>query len=139
MGLLVECPECKTRNSTKPYKCGECKECKANKPCKKPKPCQKCLRRERIGPNKEAAEHRLREIKSAKTEGRYIKKCPDAVTQFKELARWYLELPEVKAKDSYQRDVQSLNRLLPWFGDRLWWELTSKSALLSLLAVLPNN
>jgi hypothetical protein len=56
---------------------------------------------------------------SAKTAGRYIKKSPDACTLFKDLARWYLDLPEVKAKRSYDRDQLSLNRLLPFFGDRL--------------------
>ena len=116
----------------------QCKECKANKPCKKFRPCQKSgytlakfsgrvwwieyddhdkrLRRERIGPNKAAAEQRYREVMSAKTEGRFIKKSPDSRTLFKDLAAWYLELPEVKAKRSYDRDRQSLNRLLPFFG-----------------------
>jgi hypothetical protein len=37
------------------------------------------------------------------TMGRYIKKSPDAGTLFKNLAQWYLELPEVKAKRSYDR------------------------------------
>ena len=41
---------------------------------------------------------------SARTEGRYIKKSPDARTHFKDLAAWQLDLPEVKAKRSYDRD-----------------------------------
>ena len=72
----------------------------------------KRLRRERIGPNKAAAEQRYREVLSARTEGRYIKKSPDARTLFKDLAAWYLELPEVKAKRSYDRDQRSVRLLL---------------------------
>ena len=61
---------------------------------------------------------------SARTEGRYIKKSPDACTLFKDLARWYLDLPEVKAKRSYKRDRELVARLLPHFGDRLLKDIT---------------
>jgi integrase len=121
MGLLVECPSCKKRNSPK------------NRACK----CGVALnrhsgrvywiewyqngqrKRERIGPNKDAAEQRLREIKYALCEGRHIKKSPDTHTRFQDLAKWYLNLPDVLAKKSHKRDEQSLNRLLPFFGNRL--------------------
>jgi integrase len=122
MTLLVECPECKKRNSLK------VKSCK----------CGFALarfsgrvywieyydvggqrKRERIGPNKAAAEQRLREVLTARTKGRHIKKSPDARTLFKSLAAWYLELPEVKAKRSYRRDRQSVKFLLPHSGERL--------------------
>jgi hypothetical protein len=43
-------------------------------------------KRERIGPNKAAAEQRLREVLSAIAEGRYIKKSPDVKTRFRDLA-----------------------------------------------------
>jgi len=76
-------------------------------------------KRERIGPNREAAAYRLRKVLNDITEGRYIERSPDARTLFKTLAAWYLELPEVQAKRSYDRDRQSLNRLLPFFSDRL--------------------
>ena len=92
MGLLVECPECKKRNSAKarlasaalpwrsfPAGFGGLNSIQEGQ-----------RKRERIGPNKAAAEQRLREVLSARTEGRYIKKSPDARTTFKELARWYL-------------------------------------------------
>ena len=75
--------------------------------------------RERIGPNKAAAEQRYREVMSARTEGRYIKKSPDATTLFKDLAAWYLDLPEVKAKRSYNKDIMHTKRLIASFGDRL--------------------
>ena len=121
MGLLVECPECKKRNSQK------AKTCKCGFALAKFSGRVWWLeyyqdgqrRRERIGPNKEAAEQRLREVLTARTEGRYIQKSPDAITRFKDLAAWYMDLPEVKAKRSYDRDYRSLKKLLPFFGDRL--------------------
>jgi hypothetical protein len=51
-------------------------------------------------------------------EGRYIKKSPDALTLFKILATWYLDLPEVKAKRSYKRDKELIANLLPHFRAR---------------------
>ena len=127
MGLIVECPECKKRNSQK------VKNCKCGFALAKFSgrvwwieyyDHNRRLRRERIGPNKAAAEQRLREILSARTEGRFIKKSPDARILFKALAQWYLELPEVKAKRSYQRDLYSVRGLLPFFGDRLLKDIT---------------
>jgi integrase len=127
MALLVECPECKKRNSQK------AKNCKCGFALAKFSgrvwwieyyDHEKRLRRERIGPNKAAAEQRYREIMSARTEGRYIRKSPDAHTLFKDLAQWYLELPEVKAKRSYVRDKYSIKELLPHFGDRLLKDIT---------------
>jgi integrase len=52
-------------------------------------------------------------------EGRYIKKSFDACTLFRTLADWYLELPEVKVKRSYDRDCRSLKKVLPFFGEKL--------------------
>jgi integrase len=119
MGLLVECPKCKKRNSpkAKACKCGFALAKFSGRVYWIDYLVNGIRKRERIGPNKAAAEQRLREVKSAIAEGRYIKKSPDAKTLFKSLAAWYLELPEVKAKRSYERDRQSLNRLLPFFGD----------------------
>ena len=126
MGLLMECPGCKKRNNPKSKVC----RCGVN--------LAKAIgrtwwieyywdgqrKRERIGPNKAAAEQRLREVLTARTEGRFIKKSPDARTLFKTLAAWYLELPEVKAKRSYYRDQRSVRFLLPHFGDRLLKDIT---------------
>jgi integrase len=63
-------------------------------------------------------------VMSARTEGRYIKKSADARMLFKDLAAWYLELPEVKAKRSYCRDQRSVKLLLPHFGERLLKDIT---------------
>jgi integrase len=81
-------------------------------------------KRERIGPNKKAAEQRYREVLSARAEGRYIKKNPDEKTRFKNLADWYLGLEEVKAKKSYRRDRLSISNLVCIFGARLVKDIT---------------
>jgi integrase len=126
MGLLVECPECKKRNSSKAKAC----RCglALNKFSGRVWWIEYYLdgqrKRERIGPNKTAAEQRLREVLSARTEGRHIRKSPDSHTTFWQLAQWYLDLAEVKAKRSYDRDQLSLRKLIPMFGDRLLKDIT---------------
>ena len=148
-GELVECSQCNKRYSPKAKICPECKtqnNLQAKNLLRKNEervPCgfnlgkfpgrvwwieyydhAKRLRRERIGPNKAAAEHRLREVLSERTEGRHIKKSPDALTLFKNLAIWYLNLSEVQTKRSYKRDKELIANLLPWFGDRLLKDIT---------------
>jgi hypothetical protein len=80
MGLLVECPECKRRNSPKAKncKCGFALAKFSGKVYWVEWYQEGQRKRERIGPNKAAAEHREREVKSARAEGRYIKKSPDS-------------------------------------------------------------
>jgi hypothetical protein len=78
MGLLIECPECEKRNSQK------AKQCKCGFALAKFSGRVWWIewyqdgyrRRERIGPNKAAAEQRLREALSARTEGRHIRDEP---------------------------------------------------------------
>jgi integrase len=127
MALLMECPECKKRNSQK------AKNCKCGFALAKFSgrvwwieyyDHDKRLRRERIGPNKAAAEQRLREVLSARTEGRYIKKSTDSKIFFKNLARWYLDLPEVVAKRSYKRDQVCVKNLIAFFGGHLLKDIT---------------
>ena len=57
--------------------------------------------RERIGMSKQAAENRLREVQTAKAEGRNIKKNKNTITTLGALRDWYLDLPEVKQKRSF--------------------------------------
>jgi hypothetical protein len=118
MGLLVECPECKKRNSqkAKTCKCGFALAKFSGRVWWIEWYQEGQRKRERIGPNKGAAEQRLREILSARTEGRHIHKSPDTCTTFKELSKWYLGLAEVKAKRSFDRD-QALVRKLDPFSD----------------------
>jgi integrase len=127
MGLLVECPTCKRRNSIK------AKTCKCGYVLAKYSgkvywisyyDKDKKLRRERIGPNKGAALQRERECLSLRAEGRCIKKSPDAVTRFKDLCQWYLGLPEVQAKRSYIKDQQHCQKLIAEFGPRLLTAIT---------------
>jgi len=117
MSLLIECPECKNRNSVTKDKC----LCglKLAKLSGKAYWIEYYFngrrKRERIGPNKAAAEQRLREVLKLRTEERFIDKDPAARLTLGELCGWYLKLPEVKAKDSYNRDghfISHLKRLL---------------------------
>jgi integrase len=125
--LLVECPECKRRNSqkAKKCKCGFALAKFSGRVYWIDYLLSGYRKRERIGPNKAAAEQRLREVLSARTEGRHIRKSPDAKTSFNELATWYLALPEVRAKRSYDRDKRTMLKLLPFFGDRLLKDINS--------------
>lgn len=72
--------------------------------------------RERIGPNREAAEQREREILKLRTEERYIDKDPAAKITLQEICNWYLDLPEVKAKRSHRRDIVSIDNLCRLLG-----------------------
>jgi integrase len=74
-------------------------------------------RRERIGPNKQAAEQREREILKLRTEERFIDKDPAARLTLGEVCKWYLDLPEVKAKDSYDRDKHFITHLKRLLGE----------------------
>ena len=104
MALVVECPQCKRRNSQKEKACKGCGFLLAKHSGRvwwiEYYDHDKRLRREKIGSNKSAAAHRLREIKSNIVEGRYIKKSAEARTTFRNLAQWYLDLTEVKASEN---------------------------------------
>jgi hypothetical protein len=133
MGLLVECPACKKRHNPKVEICPGSVD-------KKTGLVRECgfalkkhsgrvywiewyqegkLKRLRIGPNKAAAEEKYRQVLSARAHGRVITKSPDSHTLFSTLAAWYLDLPEVQAKKSYDCDQKRLKNLLPYFGDKL--------------------
>ena len=127
MALLVECPECKKRNSQK------VKTCKCGFALAKFSgrvwwieyyDLDGRRRRQRIGNDKASAEQELRTVLKARTEGRHIHKSPDALTTFRELGKWYLNLAEVKAKKSYNRDQALIRKLEPFFGDRLLKDIT---------------
>jgi len=122
----MECPECKKRNSqkVKTCKCGFALAKFSGRVWWIEWYQDGYRKRERIGPNKQAAEQRLREVLSARTEGRHIKKSPDACTLFKALVAWYLDLPEVKVKKSYAKDQMHCSRLTAQFGDRLLKDIT---------------
>ena len=119
MGLLIECPKCKARNSPKAEKC------KCGLGLKKLAHKTYWIefydetggrKRERIGPSKMAAEQRYREILKARTEERHIQKDLAARVTLGELCQWYEKLPEVKAKASFIRDLCSIKNLLRLLG-----------------------
>ncbi|EKD36575.1 MAG: integrase family protein [uncultured bacterium] len=119
MGLLVECPECKKRVSLKKKTCS----CgfQVGKAAGKNYWIEYYhlgrRKRERIGRSKAAAENRLREVETAKAEGKHIDKDPATVLSLGELVRWYGELPEVVVKKSYRRDMEMTRHLLRILGE----------------------
>jgi integrase len=129
MGLLVECPTCKKRNSQKAKNCS-CGFALA-KFSGRVYWIEYYLKgqrlRERIGPNKEAAEQRLREVLSARTEGRYIKKARELKVTFNDLAKRYHEWAEVNNKSYKVNKAYFINRLTQHFGRRRLVEITKES------------
>lgn len=109
MAILSQCPQCKRRNSLKVTvcKCGFGIKKASGKNYWIEYYVHGKRKRERIGPSKSAAEQRLREVLKARTEDRFIEKDPAARLTLGELSKWYLSLPEVKAKRSYRRDKDS--------------------------------
>lgn len=124
--MLVECPKCKRRNSAKAKncKCGFALAKFSGKVYWIDYLVGGYRKRQRIGPNKTAAEQELRAVLSDRTAGRHIRKSPDTKTKFKELALWYMNLAEVKAKRSYDRDKLTMSKLIPFFGERLLKDIT---------------
>jgi len=137
MALLQECQRCKSRVSFDLWSEGK-GENHTKKVRKEREECPSCKfklrkapgkvywieyyingkrKRERIGPNKAAAEQRLREVLKLRTEERYIDKDPAARLTLGELCKWYLDLPEVKAKDSYDRDEHFISHLKRLLGE----------------------
>jgi integrase len=119
MALLIECPSCRNRNSLKNISCN----------------CGKTLRkasgkvywieyyvggkrkRERIGQSKQSAENRLREVQTAKAEGRYIRQNKNAEVNLIELLDWYLDLAEVRQKRTYHDIRLCINNFINRIGN----------------------
>jgi integrase len=126
MGLLIECPSCKKRQSIKTAKCicGISLQKQAHKNYWIEYYLLGKRKRERIGPSKASAEQRLREVLKARAEERYIEKNKNAKVTFDELKTWYLALPQIKAKRSYTRDTISLRTLSNFFSTKTVSEIT---------------
>ncbi len=126
MALLQECPECKYRSSIKK------KRCKCGRALAKASGKNYWIeyyvfgkrKRERIGPNKLAAEQREREVKTLRTEDRYIDKNKNVRITFDEVAKWYLQLPQIKIKRSYERDTFSVKTLSNHLSGKVIKDLT---------------
>ena len=74
-------------------------------------------RRERIGHSKMAAENRLRQIQTAKAEGRTIRKNKNALITLGNLRDWYLDLSEVKLRRSFSSINKCLRICVAGIGD----------------------
>ncbi len=126
MALLQECPNCKNRSdeSTKKCKCGFTLAKARGKVYWIEYYLLGKRTRERIGPNKLAAEQRLREVLKARTEERYIDKNKNARITFDDLAKWYLNLPQIKTKSSYSRNVLSIRTISRILSGKVVRDLT---------------
>ena len=72
--------------------------------------------REKVGPSKREAIDYLGKIKALIREHRYWDVKKGTTLTFKELSSWYLGLDKVKAKKSYNRDVEHVRKLNRHFG-----------------------
>ena len=103
MGILVECPTCKIRGGLKRKlcKCGHNVQKAGSKNYWIEYYSEGKRTRERIGRSKQAAENRLREVQTAKAEGRNIRKNKNSLITLGNLRDWYLDLSEVKQRRSF--------------------------------------
>lgn len=128
MGLVVECPECKRRNSAKEKACKKCGFALSKFSGRvwwiEYYDHEKRLRRERIGPNKQATEQRLREVLSARTEGRYIKKPKELTITFNDLAKRYHEWSRLNNKSYAVNKHYYINQVTRFFGSRRLVEIS---------------
>jgi integrase len=119
MAIFVECPKCRNRQYDDTIPCNKCGAHLAkfsgkiywiefyNQEGRR--------KRERIGPNKALAEtiHRKRLVERA--EGKLLDRKKGDKVRFDQLVKYYLSLPEIKAKKSFIRDERSVNKLEDFF------------------------
>ena len=119
MGILVECPTCKNRGGLKRKlcKCGHNVQKAASKNYWIEYYENGRRVRERIGRSKQAAENRLREVQTAKAEGRNIRKNKNTLITLGNLRDWYLELSEVKQRRSFSSIKKCLRICVDGIGD----------------------
>ena len=121
MGILVECPACKIRGGLKRKlcKCGYNVQKADSKNYWIEYYLESKRIRERIGRSKQAAENRIREIQTAKAEGRHINKNKNSLVNLGNLRDWYLDLPEVMQKRSFRHIQTSINIVVSHVGQKL--------------------
>jgi len=119
MGILVECPACRLRGGLKrkTCKCGHNVQKTGSKNYWIDYYINGKRTRERIGRSKQAAENRLREIQTAKAEGRHINKNKNGSITLGQLRDWYLDLSEIKQKRSYKDIRLCLNNCVNRIGN----------------------
>ncbi len=104
MGILFQCPDCKKKHSLKSEKCSCGKSLKKlpNKHYWIDYRVHGKRVRESIGTSKLSAENRLREVKTAIVEDRYIKKDSGKSITLAEIYAWYMSLSEVIQLETYK-------------------------------------
>jgi len=119
MGILVECSVCKLRGGLKRKicKCGHNVQKTGSKNYWIDYYINGKRTRERIGRSKQAAENRLREVQTAKAEGRHINKNKDDSITLGQLRDWYLDLSEIKQKRSLNDIRICINNCVDRIGD----------------------
>ena len=119
MGILVECPACKIRGGLKRKicKCGHNVQKASSKNYWIEYYLEGKRTRERIGRSKQAAENRLREVQTAKAEGRNIRKNKNSLIILGNLRDWYLDLSEVKQRRSFSSIKKCLRICVDGIGD----------------------
>ena len=119
MGILVECPACKIRGGLKRKicKCGHNVQKASSKNYWIEYYLEGKRTRERIGRSKQAAENRLREVQTAKAEGRNIRKNKNSLITLGNLRDWYLDLSEVKQRRSFSSIKKCLRICVDGIGD----------------------
>ena len=119
MGILVECPACKLRGGLKRKicKCGHNVQKVGSKNYWIEYYLEGKRTRERIGRSKQAAENRLREVQTAKAEGRNIRKNKNSLITLGNLRDWYLDLSEVKQRRSFSSIKKCLRICVDGIGD----------------------
>ena len=126
MGILVECPACKIRGGLKRKicKCGQNVQKASSKNYWIEYYLEGKRTRERIGRSKQAAENRLREVQTAKAEGRNIRKNKNSLITLGNLRDWYLDLSEVKQRRSFSSIKKCLRICVDGIGDIAVSQLT---------------
>ena len=144
MGILAECPECHKKQSirNKICKCGADLD-KLKKQREKAKYWIQYYvngkqRRESIGYSLEEAKDAEGKRRSQKREKRIFDVKQDTTLTFNDLAKWYLELENVKALTSYRVAGIRLSKFNSKFGNTLLSEL-KKTALEGFQANLKNE
>ena len=119
MGILVECPACKIRGGLKRKicKCGHNVQKASSKNYWIEYYSEGKRTRERIGRSRQAAENRLREVQTAKAEGRNIRKNKNSLITLGNLRDWYLDLSEVKQRRSFSSIKKCLRICVDGIGD----------------------
>jgi integrase len=121
MAIIVQCPKCKYRVSEQRELC----RC-GNKLTKHSGRIYWIeyyqdgkRRRQRIGTNRELAVRRHEKVLVARAEDRLLDKNKNVRHSLGQLSAWYLKLPEVKSKASYDRDKDYIRHLTRLLGESI--------------------